>query len=163
MKIYKILVVVFITFFLGINITVKGQENDTEDLKFGIGISFFELGVVPYDNTGISNSVYTTFNIKDKFRLEPRFDFILESGELYYSVDLGLFRRNRINKFTTLYGIRIGHMNSVSLFTLSPTIGGEYHFINHFSVGSEVKLVCYTDIDDCVLAIKSSLIVRFYL
>jgi hypothetical protein len=135
-----------------------GQENENAKSKFGLGASLFNL-TEHIDEQ--ANSIYVTINIGTKFRLEPKFGFIIHDGFEQYLIEMGAFIRKPISKFNFLYGIRLGY-SSIETTMIAPTIGGEYYIIKNFSIGSEVQLQGLINSRNFAVLTNSSVIVRFY-
>ena len=138
-----------------------GQENDNKKFKFGLGASLFNYSdyVFEHDDEPI-NSIYMTIDIGNKFRLEPVVAFMYDAGFEAFSIGIGGFGRKSISKFNLLYGLRLGFI-SEGYISVAPTIGGEYYFIENFSIGSEVQLKGFYYGELAVLT-YSSVIMRFY-
>ena len=116
--------------------TSFGQENESVNSKFGLGVSLFNITEHVDEQ---ANSIYVTINIGSKFRLEPKFGFVLYDGLEQYSIEIGAFGRKPISKFNILYGLRLGYSSSNETILIAPTVGGEYYIIKNFSIGSEVS------------------------
>jgi hypothetical protein len=139
---------------------ILGQENDSTDVKFGLGTSLFNLSEYINESQSI-NSIYMTIDLSSKFRIEPSFGFALSDGLSQYFIGVGAFGKKTISKFNLLYGLRVG-LGSSERFALAPTIGGEYYFIKKFSIGSEVQLRGSKANEDWTFLTNSSVILRFY-
>ena len=140
--------------------TSYGQEESGS--KIGLGASLFNYTDYAYVNGySVSNSIYVTFDFDNKFRFEPSFGFTITNSDSYYSVSLGAFGKKTISQFNFLYGLRLG-VNKNEIFSIAPTIGGEYYFIKHFSIGSEVQLKGLINNGNYAVVTNSSVIVRFY-
>lgn len=151
----------FLTFLVTLfSSSIFGQENDSTRTRFGLGASLFNLTEYTYENTS-TNSIYLTFDIGNKFRIEPTIGFALSDGLSHYSVGLGAFMKTPISKFNLLYGLRLGIGNNERLY-FAPTIGGEYYFIKHFSIGSEIQLRGSKNNGDWTLLTNSAVLLRFY-
>jgi hypothetical protein len=140
--------------------SIFGQENDSTKIKFGLGVSLFNMSEYTYENIS-TNSMYLTLDIGSRCRLEPTIGFAFADGLKHYSFGIGAFGKKRISKFNLLYGLRIGSGSSERLF-IAPTIGGEYYFIRNFSLGSEVQLRGSDYKGDWILFTNSSVLIRFY-
>ena len=135
-----------------------GQENENAKSKFGLGVSLFNITEHMDEQ---ANSIYVTINIGSKFRLEPRFAFVLHDGFEQYLIEIGAFGRKPISKFNILYGLRLGY-SSIETKLIAPTVGGEFYIIKNFSIGSEVQLQGLINDRDFSVFTNSSVIVRFY-
>lgn len=138
-----------------------GQESSGKLSKFGFGSSFFNLSDLYVSDYDLTNSIYLTMDFGYSFRLEPVFNFIIDEGMEQYSFGLGVFGLKEKEKFKIIYGSRVA-IGSNEIFELSPTIGGEYYFIENFSLGSEIQLRGLSSDGDWVFITNTSIIVRFY-
>ena len=139
-----------------------GQEKEDIGLKFGFGVSLFNLTEYSYEfDYEPTNSIYMTFDLNNKFRIEPTVAFAINENFDQYTIGVGVFKKKKITKFNSLYGIRLALCSNETL-AIAPTLGGEYYFIDNFSVGSEVQLKVLLKNNDWTLLTNSSIIFRFY-
>jgi len=100
------------------------------------------------------------------FRFETEFAAFLFSNDedfYYFSVGLlGMWQKGNANFYT---GVKILRIMNYQITTLNPTIGGEYVFGNHFSIGSEIGFPFAMDKNDEIGIVFgfNRLIFRFYL
>ena len=138
-----------------------GQEIENANPKFGLGVSLFNITEYEWD-LDASSSIYTTFDINDKFRLEPTLGLEISSSNIEYSIELGTFGKKTISKFNFLYGLRLG-FNSAETVIIAPAVGGEYYFIKNFSIGSEIQLRgLMLNNNNWFVVTNSSVIIRYY-
>ncbi len=142
------------------------QEEEPTGTRFGLGISLFNVGEYLEHSAPIA-PVYLTIDFSDKFRLEPIVGFNLRERFSKYSISLGAFRKVPISKFNLLYGLRVGYgglgAGNDEFFMIAPAIGGEYYFIQNFSIGSEIQIRgLKPSAGDWTAVTNTSFIVRFY-
>ncbi len=147
--------------------SVFAQEDESTGSKFGLGVSVFNINEYLYEYSEPIAPIYLTFDIGDKFRLEPIIGFSLRERFSQLSLLVGAFRKAPISKFNLLYGGRIGYSGigntGSEMFVIAPAIGGEYNFIRNFSIGSEIQLRgMKPKVGDFVAVTHSSFIARFY-
>lgn len=141
---------------------VLSQEDEKSQFKMGMGISLFNIADYEWDyESSRSNDIYVTIDLNDKFRIEPSIGFALSNYSESFSVGIGGFGKKKITDFNLLYGLRLGY-NSSQILTIAPTLGGEYYFIKHFSIGCEVQLRGLIYEGELAAYTRSSLLVRFY-
>ncbi len=141
---------------------VLSQEDEKSQFKMGMGISLFNIADYEWDyESSRSNDIYVTIDLNDKFRIEPSIGFALSNYSESFSVGIGGFGKKKISDFNLLYGLRLGY-NSSQILTIAPTLGGEYYFIKHFSIGCEVQLRGLIYEGELAAYTRSSLLVRFY-
>lgn len=140
--------------------TLSGQEQKDEDFKFGLGVTFFNILDYAFED-GPLNTFNLIMDFNEKFRLEPSVGFILAEGDLQYTFSMGAFYKKSISDFCLLTGIEFGVRNT-DILEFAPTIGGEYYFIDNFSIGAEVQVSGMIIDGSTGLLTKSSLLVRFY-
>jgi hypothetical protein len=137
--------------------TLYGQKQQYEPSgsKFGLGAStgIFELAPI--------NSIYLTIDMGSVLRFEPVIAFEIAEGYREYSVTAGFFKKNPYSNFDLLYGLRFGLYREETT-VIAPTIGGEYYFMEKFSLGSEVQLKGLITDDKLEVITNTSIIVRFY-
>ncbi len=147
--------------------SVYAQEDESTGFKFGLGVSVFNINEYLYEYSEPIAPIYLTFDIGDKFRLEPIVGFSLRERFSQLSLLIGAFRKAPISKFNLLYGGRVGYSGigdtGSEMFVIAPAIGGEYYFIRNFSIGSEIQLRgMKPKAGDFVAVTHSSFIARFY-
>lgn len=151
-----------IFFSILISHSLSAQEDEINTSKLGIGVSLFNLTEYTYESDYEPiNSIYMTFDIGNKFRLEPTVGFAFSEDYQQYSIGLGAFGKKAISKFNILYGVRLGYVSG-GTGVVAPTLGGEYYFIKNFSIGSEIQLKGLMNEGEWVVLTNSSVIVRFY-
>tara|TARA_Y100001980_G_C14556918_1_gene353764 strand:+ start:52679 stop:53191 length:513 start_codon:yes stop_codon:yes gene_type:complete len=158
---------VFLAIALITTNSVFAQEDESSGSKFGLGVSVFNINEYLYEFSEPIAPIYLTFDIGDKFRLEPIVGFSLRERFSQLSLLVGAFRKAPISKFNLLYGGRIGYSGigdtGSEMFIVAPAIGGEYYFIRNFSIGSEIQLRgMKPKAGDFVAVTHSSFIARFY-
>lgn len=136
------------------------SAQDQDSTKFGFGATFFNMGEYAYEFQA-ANTIYLTYDVSEKLRIEPTIGFALSKGLNQITVGVGIFKKKELSHFNLLYGARLGSGNSERFF-IAPTLGGEYLIIKHFSVGSEVQLRVSEVSKTWSLLTNSSVIVRFY-
>jgi hypothetical protein len=155
---------------------LPGQEtqddNTTQLSKFGIGLDLekdVNNNFYFYYYFPLTSQLVLTWNINDKFRLEPELSFSLTN---YYDGDYdyhnkekvlnlglggyGLFPKNAVCIF---YGIRFNYqfyrrdrdsspdIDSRNMaFSIGPVIGMDYFISRHFSIGSDFKVLYVTEL-----------------
>ncbi len=142
------------------------QENENNGSKFGFGVHLFDIVDHNYFNDSSPlNSVLMTIDFNDKIRLEPSVGFSVSDGFDQYSIGIGIFGKKPKQNFNILYGLRLGYYSNetTKIAVISPTLGGEYFFIENFSIGCEVQLSNVLNDGDFSILTSSSVIVRFYL
>lgn len=139
---------------------IFSQENISNQSKFGIGVSLFNLSEYLYESS-FGNSVYLTFNTKNNFRLEPIIGFSFNESQNKYHLGFGLFKNKDLSNFKLLTGIRFGLADG-NVYSIAPTLGGEYFFDRHFSLGSEIQLRGTFEKSDFKLLSNTSVLLRFY-
>lgn len=141
---------------------LMGQEEKDSEFKIGLGASLFNIADYEWDyESASSNDIYITIDLNDKFRLEPSIGFVLSNYTESFSAGIGGFGKSMISDFNLLYGLRLGY-NSNEMWTVAPTLAGEYYFIKHFSIGCEVQLRGLIYEGELAAYTRSSLLVRFY-
>ena len=141
---------------------LMGQEEKDSEFKIGLGASLFNIADYEWDyESASSNDIYITIDLNDKFRLEPSIGFVLSNYTKSFSAGIGGFGKSMISDFNLLYGLRLGY-NSNEMWTVAPTLAGEYYFIKHFSIGCEVQLRGLIYEGELAAYTRSSLLVRFY-
>lgn len=141
---------------------LMGQEEKDSEFKIGLGASLFNIADYEWDyESASSNDIYITIDLNDKFRLEPSIGFVLSNYTESFSAGIGGFGKSMISDFNLLYGLRLGY-NSNEMWTVAPTLAGEYYFIKHFSIGCEVQLRGLIYDGELAAYTRSSLLVRFY-
>jgi hypothetical protein len=136
------------------------QELKSTQNKFGLGVSLFNLSEY-LNESSFGNSIYLTINTKNNFRIEPWFGFSFSKSRSKYVLGLGAFKLKDLSNFKLLTGIRLG-LSDGSIFFIAPTLGGEYYFNEHFSIGSEIQLRGTFERGDFTLLSNTLVIVRFY-
>jgi hypothetical protein len=138
------------------------ETEESSDSKFGLGVSLFNIVTYQYDyESAVASSVLMTIDFSDRFRLEPSLGFAFSEEETLYSIEVGAFGKKTISKFNLLYGGRVGYGGG-TVISVAPAVGGEYYFIDNFSVGSEVQLRSLFDEDNFVVFTNAAVLVRFY-
>jgi hypothetical protein len=136
------------------------QEAKSLQRNFGIGVSLFNLSEY-LNESSFGNSIYLTINTKSNFRLEPTFGFIFSKSQSKYVMGLGAFKFKDFSNLRMLTGIRLGFSDG-NVFTIAPSLGGEYYFSDHFSVGSEVQLRVTIENGDFTFLTNTLVLARFY-
>lgn len=136
------------------------QEFKSTQSKFGIGVSLFNLSEY-LNESSFGNSIYLTINTKNNFRLEPTLGFSFSKSRSKYDLGLGVFKLKELSNLMLLAGIRLG-LSDGSIFIFAPTLGGEYYFNEHFSIGSEIQLRGTFESEDFKLLTNTLVLVRFY-
>jgi hypothetical protein len=136
------------------------QESKSPQRKFGIGVSLFNLSEY-LNESSFGNSIYLTINTKSNFRLEPTFGFIFSKSQSKYVLGLGAFKFKDISNFRIVTGIRLG-LSDGNIFAIAPSLGGEYYFNDHFSIGSEVQLRGTIESGDFTFLTNTLVLARFY-
>jgi len=141
----------------------KSNDIKTSGIKIGFGIVFHDL----YE-TFIFNAetplFYIPINI-DSWKLEPVFSYSShidkendgdESSTTVTQFGVGVFRKNNYSRTSIYYGVRMGKYTdeysrnyedypaqdferSEEGTFIAPTLGGEYYFSTHFSLGGELS------------------------
>jgi len=163
----RLLLLVPFVFTLLTSYSVYAQEDESSGSKFGLGVAVFDINEYLYEYGETLAPIYLTFDIGDKFRLEPVVRFTLTRRFSQLSLIVGGFKKVPISKFNFLYGVRVGYSgignNPDQFIVLAPAIGGEYFFIRNFSIGSEIQLRgMKPQVGDWVAITNSSFIARFY-
>jgi hypothetical protein len=136
------------------------QELKSTQSKFGIGVSLFNLSEY-LNESSFGNSIYLTINTKNNFRFEPTIGFTFSKDRSKYVLELGAFKLKDISNLRLLTGIRLG-LSDGNIFVIAPSLGGEYYFNEHFSIGSEIQLRGTFERGDFTLLTNTLLLVRFY-
>lgn len=136
------------------------QENKNNQSKFGFGVSLFNLSEY-LNESAFGNSIYLTINTKNNFRLEPTIGFSINESKNKYHLGLGLFKKKDLTNFELLAGIRLGLADG-NVYFVAPTVGGEYYFDRHFSLGSEIQLRGTFEKGDFKLLSNTAVLLRFY-
>ena len=181
---------IFLAFILAIGITqLSFSQEDNEDessskAHFGLGTTLFNLGSYLTTEYSVQNSFYFVVDAGKRMRLEPTFGLSLTENNKLYALGLGVFYKVPKEKFNILYGIRYeillnkydsytnsgfpGYYSSKKAVTdkvmsVAPTIGGEYYFIKHFSIGTEIQLrFLHASEEWESLNTNSTVLLRFY-
>jgi len=147
---------------------IFAQNSEKEFPKFGVGVSLFSLTQYLYEyDYEPSSSFYLTFNVKEKLRFELEYGFVSSKNYEQITWGIGTFGRVPYTNYNILYGLRFGsttkEVGSIKTGTgfLAPAVGGEYYFLKHFSLGSEVQLRLVIGNNSSVFT-NSNVIVRFY-
>lgn len=136
------------------------QEAKSHQRNFGVGVSLFNLSEY-LNESSFGNSIYLTINTKSNFRIEPTFGFIFSKNQSKYVLGLGAFKLKDISNLRIVTGLRLGFSDG-NVFAIAPSLGGEYYFNDHFSVGSEVQLRGTFDNGDFTFLTNTLVLVRFY-
>ena len=136
------------------------QEAKSHQRNFGIGVSLFNLSEY-LNESSFGNSIYLTINTKRNFRLEPTFGFIFSKSHSKYVLGIGAFKFKDISNLRILTGIRLG-LSDGNIIAIAPSLGGEYYFNDHFSVGSEVQLRGTFERGDFTFLTNTLVLARFY-
>lgn len=132
------------------------ETNTTNTAKVGIGVS-----VLNFNQSWAYNVINLTIDTKSTFRLEPTLGFALDKNANRYFIGLGAFVLKPMPSFNLLYGMRVGFDNNDMGF-LAPVVGGEYYFIEKFSIGSEVQLRGIINNGDWLIQTNAAVLLRFY-
>lgn len=136
------------------------QELKSTQKTFGLGVSLFNLS--EYINESLfGNTIYLTINTKNNFRLEPTIGFSFSKDRSKYALGLGVFKQKDLSNLRLLAGLRLS-LSDGNIFNIAPTLGGEYYFNEHFSIGSEIQLKGTFGRDDFTLLTNTLVLVRFY-
>ena len=118
------------------------------------------------------NSFFLTANLSRKVRVDLEYGFTIRQNSEALTYGLGVFGKTPQNQFNLLYGLRTwknitenhsGQRNEIHF--LAGVVGGEYFFMNHFSISSELQLVAYLEDNlkgQKIFFTNSNVIVRFY-
>lgn len=136
------------------------QEVKSNQNKFGLGVSLFNLSEY-LNESSFGNSIYLTINTKNNFRLEPTIGFSFSKNQSKYVLGLGVFKLKDLSNLKLITGIRLGLSND-NIYVIAPTLGGEYYFNEHFSIGSEIQLRGTFERGDFTFLTNTLVIVRFY-
>ena len=136
------------------------QEFKSPQRKFGIGVSLFNLSEY-LNESSYGNSIYLTINTKNNFRIEPTFGFTFSKSQNKYILGLGAFKYKDISNLRIVTGIRLG-LSDGNIFAIAPSLGGEYYFNDHFSIGSEVQLRGTIESGDFTFLTNTLVLARFY-
>jgi hypothetical protein len=136
------------------------QEVKSPQRKFGIGVSLFNLSEY-LNESSFGNSIYLTLNTKGNFRFESTFGFVFSKSQSKYSLGLGAFKFKDLSDFRILSGIRLG-LSDGNVIAIAPSLGGEYYFNDHFSIGSEIQLRGTLDNSDFRFFTNTLVLARFY-
>ncbi|MCB2196464.1 MAG: hypothetical protein KQH79_11440 [Bacteroidetes bacterium] len=179
--------VLIVVMFLNTNL-IFSQENDTRMPLFGFGIHMeqFKLNDLQDQYYFPVTKFLISFNINDHFKIEPEIGFnfgVNHNDNTNIAIGLGafyVFNRNKLNIYTGLRS-EYDKMNTEENFNttretekiiIGPTLGCEYFFGNHFSVGGELgaKFIHFnTTLDpggssdsNSYLSSDAGLLLRFY-
>jgi hypothetical protein len=136
------------------------QELKSTQSKFGVGVSLFNLSEY-LNESSYGNSIYLTINTKNNLRLEPTIGFSFSKSRSKYVFGFGVFKLKDLSSLKLFSGIRLGLSDGIIL-VIAPTLGGEYYFNEHFSIGSEIQLRGTFEREDFTLLTNSLFLVRFY-
>ncbi|PJA53470.1 MAG: hypothetical protein CO167_07285 [Candidatus Marinimicrobia bacterium CG_4_9_14_3_um_filter_48_9] len=141
----------------------ESEEIKTDATKVGFGVMFHDLyQIVMY--SGETPTFYVPIDF-GTWKLEPFFSYYNSTstqndGDEYSTtvknLGLGLFWKTNFIKTSIFYGVRVGtysdiysreyknypednYENSLKGTYVAPTVGGEYFFSNHFSLGGEIS------------------------
>ncbi|MFC2079921.1 hypothetical protein ACFLRQ_00440 [Bacteroidota bacterium] len=132
----------------------QAQENEdqTKDPKIGIALNLitFNYSGVDYSDIIIpSRIVSVPLNLRENFRLEPEFAFMIYKDDFeYYSrsekhiqFGSGIFYRKKGEYMEALFGVRTGVtiIDSDPGYYFSPLIGVEYHLFKGIHLGGEIQ------------------------
>lgn len=186
---------------LGINNSiVKSQTNETtpEIKVFGLGLHIEQFRLSDL-STNISlvpvNKLIFTVTSKNRFRYEPEIGFSYERDKdndlsnKTMHIGLGVYGMTQKGRTNIYGGVKFEYANisseyfdwdtfaketmKVDRFSIGPTIGAEYFFGDHFSIGGEINLI-YRDIkttnsqysfdneNSDFVSIETGLLLRFY-
>jgi hypothetical protein len=136
------------------------QELKNPQSKIGIGVSFFNLTEYLFESS-VGNTIYLTINRKNNFRLEPSLGFSFTDNQSKFIFGVGAFKQKELTRLNLLTGIRLGLSDS-KIYFIAPTLGGEYFFDEHFSLGSEIQIRGSFKRRDFKLLSNTSIMLRFY-
>ena len=136
------------------------QETKSHQRKLGVGVTLFNLAEY-INESSFGNSIYLTINTKNNFRIEPTFGFIFSKDRSKYVLGLGVFKLKDISKLRIVTGLRLGFSDG-NVFAIAPSLGGEYLFNDHFSVGTEVQLRGTFEKGDFTFLTNTLVLARFY-
>lgn len=153
------------TLLIIILIEIFSQKLFSQDYKttpniFGLGVTIFSLSEYLYESS-LGNSIYLTINFKHNFRFEPTFGFSFTDSQSKYICGLGVFKQKDLLKLKLLTGIRFGMSDDI-IYYIAPTLGGEYFFDEHFSLGNEIQLRGTSKRGNFRLSSNTSVLLRFY-
>lgn len=175
MKKVIVLFLVICVISLTNGIAQSGENNQPKLIGFGLHVEQFKLNDLSDLPSAPVNKLVITINPTKNFRLEPEFGFKYGSedkGKLKrtsIAFGLGAFgmvQRNKVNIYGGLryeYGLisreEKGYSSSSSNNNIStnnytrvivgPALGGEYFFVDNFSIGGEISLL-YTSLNKTI-------------
>jgi hypothetical protein len=138
------------------------QDSTKNDFKIGIGVALFNIADLEYFYyPDASQTIHVPIDFNKRYRIEPYLGFSISSVQGQFSVGIGAFRKFSKPKFHTYTGFRSGYAID-GIITIAPTVGGEYFFIENFSIGSEIQLRAYFTEDETSVHTNALILVRFY-
>jgi hypothetical protein len=93
--------------------------------------------------------------------LDPGSIITFSKSQSKYVLGLGAFKYKDISNLRILTGIRLG-LSDGNIFDIAPSLGGEYYFNDHFSIGNEVQLRGKFERGDFTFLTNTLVLARFY-
>lgn len=161
MKFYfTLLTLVFTLFFNDQLVAQEKTDDEPKTVKFGLGVSFFNLTDVLNENFPVS-TIYLTADLGKILRIEPSFKLAISEFNRQYEIGAGVFGKRTLPKFNMLYGARFAYSND-KVTTIAPTLGGEYYFSDHFSLSGEAQLKTLIVEKQWLIYSNANIILRYY-
>jgi hypothetical protein len=195
-----------LAFLLILLIPYSSYSQEAKSPKIGFGTSLVEVKDIARILSGdgdIDLSIFIPIQISSKFMLEPEIGFLTASSEekspwdkdklisKAFHIGIGVFPMKKMGSYKLYYGARFGYIHnssdekyamdsdeesSSSGFYISPSLGGEYFLIKHFSLGAEIQIRYASlsgetkiettgdkDLSSSSMSTRALVLVRFYL
>ncbi|OFX39328.1 MAG: hypothetical protein A2X08_04190 [Bacteroidetes bacterium GWA2_32_17] len=150
-------------------LTKNNSKEKWKPKPVGLGVDV--AGVLGWTDENETYRTYSPMVIFLSLTPDPNFRIETEIGALFFSGGdayyyfsfglLGMWQKEKANFYS---GVKLIRITDAQITTFNPTIGGEYIFGEHFSIGSEIGFPFAIANKDAAIGFGfNRLIFRFYL